>query len=170
MEANLNVQSKYDGQTALMLAAKNGHEKTVDALIKAEADMNVKTEHGRYSKTVIALLRSGARINSSTNPLTDYLCDGEKEKIIMILYAAGETIDQTKVQVTDFVKELKNGPSEMSLSHMSREAVRKHLIELDPHKNLFHRIPRLGFSSSLQEYLLYNVSLDDDEEELDNGN
>ena len=46
------------------------------------------------------------------------------------------------------------------LAHLCRQAIRKHLIELDPHENLFSRIPKLGLPAVPNKYLLYNVSLD----------
>ena len=46
---------------------------------------------------------------------------------------------------------------------MCREVIRKHLLKLDPHSNLFVRIPELTLPSALNKYLLFNVSLDDDD-------
>ena len=40
----------------------------------------------------------------------------------------------------------------------------KHLLKLDPHQHLFYRIPRLGLLSALVQYLLYNMSLDNDDD------
>ena len=79
----------------------------------------------------------------------------------MILCAAGETIDETRFDIPNYLKELNVESSKMNLSHICREAVRKHLINIDPHENLFHRVPKLGLPSALQKYLLYNVSRDD---------
>ena len=72
------------------------------------------------------------------------------QKVPMFLYAAGETIDKTEAQVLDDLKEL-------SLKHLCREAIRKHLLVIDPHQHLFYRIPRLGLPGSLSRYLLYDV-------------
>ena len=36
-------------------------------------------------------------------------------------------------------------------------------MKLDPHSNLFNRIPRLGLPEVLNQYLLYGVSFDDDD-------
>ena len=65
------------------------------------------------------------------------------EDVVMLPYAAGET----KVQVPDYLK-----PPELNLKHLSREAIRKHVINIDPHQHLFGRIPQLGLSSSLSIY------------------
>ena len=82
---------------------------------------------------------------------------GQRERFIKLFYAAGETINGTKVQVPDCLKS-----PEFSLKHLCRETIRKHLLDIDPHQHLFGRIPKLRLPSSLTAYLLYNVSLDDD--------
>ena len=72
----------------------------------------------------------------------------------MLLYAAGETIDETKVHIPDNLK-----PPELNLKHLCRETIRKQLIQLSP-VNLFHRVPKLGLPPLLARYVLYSVSLD----------
>ena len=49
---------------------------------------------------------------------------------------------------------------------MCREAIRKHLIDVRPHINLFERVPWLGLPQLLQSYLLYDLELKEDNEEL----
>ena len=48
------------------------------------------------------------------------------------------------------------------LSHLCREVIRKHLLKLDLHTNLFVRAPQLGLPKSLTSYILYDQSLEDD--------
>ena len=56
-----------------------------------------------------------------------------------------------------------SGPEEeMSLKHLCRQCIRKHLLQMSP-VNLFVWVPQLGLPTLLQEYLLCNVSLDDNE-------
>ena len=43
---------------------------------------------------------------------------------------------------------------------MSRQSIRKHLIQLNPHLHLFDRIHRLGLPPLLNDYLLFGFSLD----------
>ena len=50
----------------------------------------------------------------------------------------------------------------VSLKRQCRRTVREHLLKLDVNGNLFHMIPLLGLPQILTQYLLYNVSLDDD--------
>ena len=48
----------------------------------------------------------------------------------------------------------------LNLKHLYREAIRKRLLEVDRHSNLFGRIPWTGLPSVLCRFLLYDQSLD----------
>ena len=79
----------------------------------------------------------------------------------MLLYAAGETLDGAQ---EDKIPELlKFEEEKLEPKHICREAIRKHLLKLDPHQHLFSRIPKLGLPSIVTEYLLFNQSLECDE-------
>ena len=56
----------------------------------------------------------------------------------------------------------------LSLKHLCREAIRKHLLELDPHSHLFGRVPKLGLPTLLNEYLLYDVTFENDDQNCSN--
>ena len=73
------------------------------------------------------------------------------------LSAAGEIADDSV-----FCCFLNWKDAKMPLKHICREAIRNHLLKLDPHQNLFGRIPKLGLPSALTSYLLYNLSLEVD--------
>ena len=51
----------------------------------------------------------------------------------------------------------------MSLQNICREAIRAHLLKINPNSHLFNRMPRLGLPLSLVNYMLYDVTLDDEE-------
>ena len=71
------------------------------------------------------------------------------------LIAAGETINEMsslQQRTETFV----------SLSHLCRETVRAHLLDLDPQENLFVRVPRLGLPAALERYLLFDETLQDE--------
>ena len=44
-----------------------------------------------------------------------------------------------------------------------RDGIRKHLLQMS-NMNLFARVPKLGLPKPLQNYLLYNMKLDEDNE------
>ena len=50
--------------------------------------------------------------------------------------------------------------SQLHLSHLCRDVIRGHLLRLSRKRNLFVRVSRLGLPAALQEFLLYDVSLD----------
>ena len=51
----------------------------------------------------------------------------------------------------------------LCLKHQCREAIRRHLITVNPHGNLFVRIPLLRLPAVITRYLLFNVSIATDE-------
>ena len=77
----------------------------------------------------------------------------------LLLLAAGEK-PEVKTEVEPEV--------ELNLKHLCRKAIREHLLDLDLHGNLFQRIPKLGLPSIINDYLLYNQTLDDDSQDDSN--
>ena len=106
---------------------------------------------------IYILDKSGPRDIDDPYPVST--CNGACEaKLVTLFFAAGETVDDHPVKVSDYL----DPPSDICLSHICREAIREHLLLVDPHENLFIRTQQLGLPSALQEYLLYNVTLKDD--------
>ena len=141
-----------DGNTALMLVPVRTH-----VFISEE-----ETHCCRYSKF---LLRSGAKINignsgsgNALRRLVEYF--DVNDELYRLLFAAGETLDGIPDEKIPTC--LKFNDVRLDLKHICREAVRKHLLKLDPHTHLFGRVPELGLPSLLTEYLLYHMSLNDD--------
>ena len=135
-------------------------------------------------RCVQLLLQKGASVNKLNNKghnaMQSHIVQANTPfvKSALLLYAAGETIDGITINeklygkmysgsllVPDYLfhKDLK-----LNLKHLAREAVRKHLINIDPHENLCGRIHHLELPSLLTEYLLYNMSLDDNVNDDDN--
>ena len=79
------------------------------------------------------------------------------DDICLFMYAAGETLDGNTdtEKLPDCLKF-----EALNLKHLCREAIRKHLLHLDPHTHLFGRISLLGLPFSLMKFLLYNVCLE----------
>ena len=76
---------------------------------------------------------------------------------VKLLFAAGENIESAPEKVKKKVIPQDNP----CLSHLCRDVIREHLLELDPHENLFVRVPRLNLSEELQKFLLFNMSTDE---------
>ena len=82
---------------------------------------------------------------------------------LILVFAPGETLDNTnvppvpvwlnevkkRVGVFEYLLELQQS---LDLKNLCRQAIRKHLIDLDPRAHLFNRIPKLGLPSLLNEY------------------
>ena len=48
-----------------------------------------------------------------------------------------------------------------------RSAIREHLLGINLNENLFFRVPRLGLPKLLCNYLLFDVHIDDDDDNDD---
>ena len=159
--ANVNVLDS-NGNPAIFYAAKGVHVLCVKHLIKAGADVNICDINGKTPlmkatecerattltkvHMITTLLRAGAYVNKTdirgNNTLEAYLfrCHPPDETVCLLLYAAGEeTTSSFHVQIPEFLQDR----AQIHLKHICREAIRKHLLKLDPHQHLFGRIPQL---------------------------
>ena len=163
-------------------AVLNCYNKSLQLLINAGADVNNLKNNDTalivaaglsYAKdtkceTVKILLKSGVHVNkvndfgcNATTSAKRNISSGEGGEILQLLFATGEATDMK-------VEEIFKCPDfEKGLKHLCREAIREHLLELDENINLFQKIPKLGLPSLLVKYLLYNMSLDTPEYEVD---
>ena len=122
--------------------------------------MNICNKTGHNSLTMHIMLTEDYRMGLLIPPVKD---------ICMILFAAGELIRGAldsrhlagtvggRIQILD---NLLHNDLKLSLKHMCREAIRKHLLQMS-NLILFCRIPRLVFPHQLRDYLLYYMSIDD---------
>ena len=157
-------------------------------LTKAGADVNRKSAIGSTAlmeagtrrmkcakRNIQLLLFEGARVNifNSWNQnallyhsvLREKFCKSNEDQsdfcaICLLLFAAGESTDVSPDGRPHLPLQ-----TAINLKHLCREAIRKHLLKIDPHGNLFGRVPRLGLPTPLTSYLLYDATLDEDEEE-----
>lgn len=186
--ADVNIKNA-GGETALHVASENCTGKIATLLIRAGASVNAPSNDGSTPLIKAAekgnipcvklLLKEGALVNKwkndGYNALATHLikCKPIKEEVTRLLHAAVEGNTQSpdaptsdspvEVQV-EVPEELK---PKMELKHMCREATRKHLINLNPHQNLFSRIPQLPLPPALVKYLLFGMDLELQEESDD---
>ena len=165
------------GMSPLMIAAMLSSRKLDCHINRMNKILRFKK---RYIEIFCGLLRGGAHINykdrSGKNALeiaiSSYFSQNHKKKFFMLLYTAGETLDGattaadgiSKITIPKFIEELKDN---IDLKHLCREAIRKHLIDVNPYENLFGRIAQLGLPSIVNNYLLYNCTLDHDNKDDD---
>ena len=151
--ANVNCVDEH-GNTVLMRAA-------------FEFDKEKKTVETRLS-CVNLVLQAGARVNKTNrqdrNALDRCLCNQPMrftEDIARLLFAAGEKIRDAKPK-SDILKKLKAKEDDiMSLKAICRKSIRRHLLDLDPHLNLFQRIPKFEATHVVKEYMLFRCTLDE---------
>ena len=172
--ADVNVQKK-DGSTALLLL-QPGYQhqvKLFKILISTGADVNINDNTGksvmqnvlRYFRKTIEnvklLYAAGANVNMVDINTDTAALHGERSEILKLMFAAGENIDEAGQDATRIKQEL-NPELELNLSHLSRDAIRKHLLQMSS-LNLVQQIPKLGLPEVLQKFLLYNIKLEDED-------
>ena len=82
------------------------------------------------------------------------------------LFAAGEKTARSNTAST-ILKQLRSENDEMSLMAICRKSIRKYFLDVDPHQNLFARVPNFGLPAILTEYILFHWTLDVDEDKED---
>ena len=187
--ADVNMTNS-EGITAIKQATVDNDDKCLGILIRARNqggqpktplpglfDLLLDPNHLVNIRCVKLLMAAGAKINENgvdDNFLLEYslrsdICPMCKvdPTIYRLMAAAGEvdtTSDYVGKPASNFPWLFFNMISDLSLKHLCREAIRKHLLELDPHSHLFGRVPKLGLPTLLNEYLLYDVTFENDDE------
>ena len=159
-----------EGCTALHQPFFRANLPAIRSFIQAGADVNRLDNSGNTPLSSVRdadcarELLAGAQINRTTpNALHRYITGyhfmwnpSSAQKICVLLFAAGETIDSSTT--TTVPEYLLFDNLKLNLEHLCREAIRQHLLQLDPHTHLFSRVPRLGLPSQMNDYLLYDVT------------
>ncbi len=191
MEKGADVnQCDRGGRAALFNAAWQGADICSKNLLDAGADVNLVDEYGKTALIAAArqaaddeaiqvkqqdvvlrlLLAAGAEVNVPCNNKPNCRESGAK-----LLFAAGEEHIMVQPdgnqQAKQFFPEYWN---EQKLKNECRKVIRKHLLNLDPHTNLFMRIPQLqmttkraGLPDYVVFYLLFHENIETHVEELD---
>ena len=186
--ADVNITDSK-GETALISAVRCiEHIKPdcVDILLTAGADVNagittpsmgITLLHQAASKRdellVRKLLQANSKINvidgNGYNALTRHIMGSAHIRshllghLLHTIRGWGEAHPRDK-QGGDFPGFLLQKNIKLNLKHICRETIRNHLLDSDPHSNLFRR---LGLPSRLTEYLLFKLSLDDYETDVE---
>ena len=139
-------------------------------------------------KAVKVAIKQGARVNirniCGQNSLEYYLAMGRErdEKLELLLFAVGELLDVRNVRRFSYRLDgpkpvecmdpdrpgspvavpdcLVDENQTICLKSFCRKAIRKHLLKINLHTNLFERTPRLELPGQLQDYMLYGTTLD----------
>ena len=160
--ANVNIAST-EGLTPLMGASWNQHITCVKFLLESGADVNTVNNYGQTALVyaagrlgtdiVITLLKSGARVENMEFLELEQSCHLDVN-MWQILHAAGADVNG-----------IEKKRSEVTLKDLCITSTRNHLLKCQSSLNLFCSVPQLGLPLLLERLLLFNVSLDGDEEE-----
>ena len=172
-----------DNRTALMCAAEKCNTSMVLSLLKAGGDVNSTDDQGNTALILapknnpdvnclkcVKLLISKGKINlfneENHNELTAYIAHSKRLpnfELCMFLYAAGERVKGKPLPLRLVPQYLQNLDLKLCLKHLCREAIRDHLLNLDPHTHLFGRIPQTGLPKPLVKFLLFDVLSEEDD-------
>ena len=165
----------------LSVAVQRNAVKCLELLLTLGADVNHMTSETHFTALMTVksveccrlLLLNNAHINIMNslghNALTHNISYNYRyidKDVCSLLFAAGKRTPETvqkllepteSIIVAEYLPQIQ---IKFNLKHLCREAIRKYLIDLDPHTHLFGRIPRLRLPKSITEYLLYYLSLD----------
>ena len=137
-----------------------------ESALHASVMINVVTDQETLlnrAETTKLLLRSGVKINLVNRDNMNALCgfidkarqsnNPPDRNMVVLLYAAGEKLDGiTTVEnnniIIYFLEYLEK--REICLKHLCREAIRKHLLQLNKRSHLFGRMPQLGLPPLLR--------------------
>ena len=180
----VNSGANVNDPGLLRLAITKGLVTFTEILIYAGADVNAISNVGttvlfdaiesHQNKCAKLLLSAGVHVNRTNvngdNVLAHHIKNSRSidERLAMLLFAAGEFLDDTTLGILDSKQDLSTpvreilAPTEMKmdLHSICRISIRMHLLEIDPHENLFRRVFQLGLPTVMMEYLLFGMSLD----------
>ena len=162
------------GKSALVLASMYGPLKIVQQLVEAGAKVNGENNQQKdvlfaalgcgHFDIVNYLLLSDANIHSSqveeNSGLINCLSNSfdKTEEILPVLFAAGEPMDFSYINIPDSIKLCLEKASQRSLKNLSRIHIRQHLKMLHPGKNLIVLIEKLQLPTSIKSFLLFDIN------------
>ena len=161
----------YREESELFLAARVHSRNCIKLLLNADIVINKKDDkdHNALEEYIV-------KDNEDDFPkIPDVHFDHIWTDVAMLLYAAGEILEeeiihneyrhpytgkitQEEIEVPEAILYFIRPYWE--LKDACRQAIRRHLLKIDPGKNLFLRVPKLGLPENLQSYLLYDCTLE----------
>ena len=162
--ADVNIMPVI-GQTPFFVALQMTHNDIPLLLMSAGAIVNMVYKDGNTthfkapvknadSTTVIATI--SLRINSRDPYKRHLACAPHISYNI-----TGTPLAARKEDPLAALSQVQDAPNwKLYLRSQCREVIRRQMTRVNPHENLFVRIPRLGLPEVLEKYLLYDVSFD----------
>ena len=172
--ADVNTRLKK-GNTAVMLAAKYGFDKSVDYFISRGADVNM-VDHEHFETPLLKaafhmnyecarkLLLAGAVVNTGSSKNEALFRTTANKTMVLLLHAAGEIVIIDDTMLTEFASDVYSDSNKLTLKHQCRRTIRYQLMEVSLYKNLIVRVQKLGLPKSLVQYLLFDQPIFDNTE------
>ena len=177
----MNKQGEGGG-TAVNSAAVHGHHQCLRVLILVGANVNAIDHEGnsvlhkllqpfinQENVTCLRLvLAAGANVNIRNQRCktadvdilrwnnNDRLKTDSRIAILKLCFIAGEYVGDAEEEMRE---KLSEGESELWLQQLCRDAIIRYILYVNPHQNLFVRVPRLGLPAAIKQYIMYYVSL-----------
>ncbi len=146
-------------ETELFLAARAQNTNCIKLLLRE--DIKINRTDTRYHNALQEYIMKDNRKRCEKMSWEKF--DKIKPEVAVMLYAAGEILEMEKIASTQVPECLADLVApKLCLMDDCRKAIRKHLIHLNPGKNLFLRVPELGLPELMQSYLLYDCTLEYD--------
>ena len=171
LQAGADVNCTYDnGNTVLHLGLDRKYVQSeknclqcIKKLLRAGIHINIFNKLEGKNALKILLRYKSTNQGFYKTIFTGVDTEVNYKDAMKLMYAAGETLEGT--DEGELPEELQFEEEKLELKHICREAIRKHLLKLDFHSNLFGRIPKLGLPSLVTKYVLYDQSVDDDDDD-----
>ena len=166
VEAGADVNFKMNNDEPDLLALINcyRYEAAIysDAKTVLFAVMNHYRDRPNDALEILrTLLSGGLKINVFDYTVEDFSSYRDIErKVLSLLFAAGEA-DPKYGNFPEYLPP----ENEINRKHLCRKVIRGHLLDIDRHEKLFTRVLKLGLPVIISDYLLYNHTLDDDDDD-----
>ena len=172
----------------LEAACLNGSETCLRLLLDAGADVNQISQKGLtvlFAASdsdvwcISRLIQAGAPVNhydrSNLNALQNFVKKhgSNKEDLGLLLYASGEVFrgpkkrrlrrgrrNTSNMEVPKYLKQEEDPETTQNLDQICRKVIRKQFLDLNQHRNLFHRIPELPLPTCIILFLLFGYSVE----------
>ena len=88
-----------------------------------------------------------------------YPSNSVRDDLIELIYVGGGNIGYERETVKRSLTQAELGTVPY-LSHLCHDAIRQHVLHLHPRVNLFFTVPQIGHPVALENFLLYDRSID----------
>ena len=180
---------KYDSFGCLDVACRKLRDKCVKLLIDAGADVNMVLPNGHTVlfaapnsdvRCIKLVIEAGVPVNHydrcNLNVLQNFVKKhgSNKAELGLLLYVAGEKLDvpedlrlrrhqrrlkAIEKEIPKYLKQEEGAETTQDLDKICRKVIRKRLLDVDQHGNLFLRIPKLPLPTCIISFLLFGYSV-----------